>query len=115
MGTNFDVYTDHPASSHGLTQTAIKNERATVRDAGFDNHVRLDLIDYFLQAQHILRKLYDWSSHPGERIDVLVVPSSPQPNLRDQGEGFGSPYVIRLFLRTVFDANEISLKVNCNH
>ncbi len=44
-------------------------------NAGFDDEGRPDLVDDLLDPEHVLGKLDDGPSHPGETVDILGVPA----------------------------------------
>lgn len=50
------------------------------------NHVRLDIINNFLNPEHVLRKLDDKPAESTKTIDVFCVPAGPQPSLANQLE-----------------------------
>ena len=76
MRANLYVYPNYSAIAHSLTKTRIEHQRTSMRNTGLYNHVRLDSIDNFLKANHIVGKLDDGPSHPGETVNVFGVPSA---------------------------------------
>ena len=61
---DFDINPDHPAPAHALAQAGVKHQRTPMRDTGFDNHLRLQMADHLLHAQHVLGQLDDGAAHP---------------------------------------------------
>ena len=56
----------------------------------FDDDIRLDRIDDFLNPEHVFRQLDDRPAQPGEAIDIFGVPAGTQPGSRDHRECLGS-------------------------
>ncbi len=82
MFADFDVHTDDAAvDAHALEEGCVENERAAVRDTGFDDDGWLDLVDDFLGADDIFGILDDRSSHPRETIRIFFVPTYFQPHV----------------------------------
>ena len=54
---------------------------------GFDDHVRLHLIQHLLDAHDVFGQLDDRASHPRERVGVALVPAHLEPLLGNQVEG----------------------------
>ena len=49
-------------------------------DPGLDQHVRLNREDQLLHADQVFRELDDGPPKPAERIDILLVPTGPEPS-----------------------------------
>src|SRR5436305_2599844 len=59
-----------------------------MRDPRFHDDVRLDLVNHFLQADHVVRKLDDRSAQPGKAVYVLCIPANAQPGPSDLTKRF---------------------------
>ena len=57
MQPDIDVHADHPPTFHRLAEARIIDERAAMRDPGFDDDVGLNRVDGFLHADHIVGQL----------------------------------------------------------
>src|SRR5215470_10221458 len=88
VGTNLDIDSNHTAMAHRLTQRGIENQRSTVCNAGFDDHVGLDTVDDLLRANHVLWKLNDWPTHPRKGVRVMLIPVHLEPQIGKKVERF---------------------------
>src|SRR5690349_12880389 len=57
MRANFNVHAHNTSLFQRLAEAGIKDQRATVSNTGFNNHIWLEFKNHFLNAQHILRQL----------------------------------------------------------
>ena len=73
VGADIDIDAEHLAVSHQLAQRGVVDQRAAMRDAGFDDQVRSHVPQDFLHGDHVLRVLDDRPAHPSEIIGVLGV------------------------------------------
>ena len=83
VGADLDVDGNHAALAHRLEEAGVKDPRATVGDAGFDQDIRLHPIDHFLAHQHVFRDLDDRPAQPGEVVGKLGGPARLHPQVRD--------------------------------
>src|SRR5262245_49030396 len=63
---NVDVHANHTAAIERLAQRRVIDQRATVRHAGLDDHVRTHAMNHLLQPNHIVGQLNDWPPEPAE-------------------------------------------------
>src|SRR6187399_1833664 len=84
--SNFNIHTDDPSFSHGLAQTGVEDKRAAVGNTGFDNDIRLQAVDHFLNTNNVFRKLDDGPPEPRECIGIFLVPTYIHPLLGESLE-----------------------------
>ena len=83
---NIDAY--HPSFAHGLAEGRVKDERSTMRDARFDNHVGLHGPKNLLGPDHVLGQLDDRPAKPAKGVRIFLVPTDLKPEVRDQLKAF---------------------------
>src|SRR5262245_59660919 len=86
MGPDFEVDANDPATSDRLLQARVEDQRSAMCHPSLDDDIRLDPIDGFLDADHVLWQLNDRSAKPSETVHVFGVPAATQPSFGNRGK-----------------------------
>src|SRR5258705_1257254 len=79
---------DEAIAAEQFQHRGRKNQRAAARDARLDDQIRLYSPDDFLHRNHVLRKLDNRPSEPGEVIRILELRNSREPLTREPPQRF---------------------------
>ena len=79
--TNLDINTNDAAFANGCAQTRVKDQGSAMGDACLYDDIRLNVIDNFLDPEHVFRKLDHWPPQPAKPVDIFCVPACPYPGI----------------------------------